>query len=78
MKMQNYRLLNERGDDLGVLHTSTPEWHVGEEIYRLTGEVFKVMAIVPAIEDDEVESFVVVNLLCGGAQVEAVRSSLAA
>jgi hypothetical protein len=64
--MPDYRLLSENGDDFGLLRSKAPEWNVGEDIYRVTGEVFRLVRIMPAMDGDEIDSYLVVKLLTGG------------
>jgi hypothetical protein len=60
-----YRLLGEDGADHGTFTDSDRPAQAGKKVYLVTGEVFRVIRIVSALEGDDVDGFLIVKLLTG-------------
>jgi len=67
--MPAYRLLTEDGSDLGLFR-SKMRYEPGKKIYRVTGEIFRVVRFVQAMDgDEEIDGFLIVKLLTGGTSI---------
>jgi hypothetical protein len=63
--MPTYRLLSQDGDDLGSFTDSQRPALVGRKVYLVTGEVFRVIRVVTAMDGDDIDGYLVVELLTG-------------
>ena len=55
-----YRLIDEEGNDLGLLASRRARWPVGERVSRWHGEEFEVVNFVAANDGDCFDGYVVV------------------
>ena len=49
-----YLLNSPDGDDLGEFSTAVPDWRIGEAFHTSDGRRFRILEIVPFLEDDAV------------------------
>jgi hypothetical protein len=47
-----FRLFSSDGDELGEFLTAAPNWRPGEEFLTGDGRTFRIVAIVPVLEEE--------------------------
>jgi hypothetical protein len=51
-----YVLNSPEGDDLGEFVTAVPDWRIGEAFHTADGRRFRILEIMPFLEEDAVYS----------------------
>ena len=59
--MPSYRLISSDGDDLGAFKAANPDWSAGDRIQRGRDGDLRVVRLVAAEPDDEVDGYLVVE-----------------
>lgn len=57
-----YRLVDEKGNDLGPLATQRSVWNAGERLSRWHGDQLEIVSVVAAEEDDPFQGYLVVRV----------------
>ena len=58
-----YRLYLENGEDIGNFATAVPTWSIGDEFFDRDHNLFRIVNIVPELDDGEFQGMFVVTLV---------------